>query len=1484
MKKVFIGLLAFAAIAMTGCQNEINEGIEANKEGFKVFSGEIEQAEAENRTTLNEYGQVIWSGAEEINVFAEGASYNYTVATGKDTKEVTFDVVENGEGVPADFEGTHYAVYPYAEAHSVNAEGEFTLDMSGLAVQNAPAVDTYAHGAGYAIAQSNSTEFFFQNVLAAMDVEFSLEGNEFAEMITINKITVTSAEGYNLTGTATAKVGEAAVITANGGNQIVYTVEGATIDAATKYNCIIMVPAVEKAAFTGLTLKVEGENAYTGAPYIWEGSVPANAVKFERNKVTYLKKQIKPIEVDQVFVSNFEQLQAAVDAITTTNEVIINLAEGQYVGALDVTGGKNIVLQPAVEGANVVLAALDHQSNGTPSTVVVNNITFDNSIEIEGWFTGTAQNIKPCVGFWGGNLTFNECVFNVSGASGAETGIMSWWTTSPAANLTLNECTFNGDNSSAPAAQIYGNVNVEVNGCKFYTAKEYAIKLVLGEDNEAVLTNNNVENAQIFVRLGSGPYPGNNYKVTFTNNTLASGIALYDVDNYENQTVVEGAETKFYAANTEGISSYLNGAASPANIYLGAKAYTMATNYSLKFNGFNGTINLFGAGMANTTLSFSSTHGGADGGLNAYADGASLYFKDMKVVSPNTGSAYTGGFGRAANVKFDGCHYVGQWRSNSPTQFVGCTIDPQTSYIYTDYYDVTFDSCTFNASEGKAIQVYNDGATTETTITINKTTFTAAKQATTYSGDPVTAIDINSNGEKFTVNITESSATGFGTGKQSGNDFWNIKGGEANVVINIDGEKVWPVEAVATVGGVEYTEIADALEAAASSESKTVKVVAGSYDALSNVPDGVTIEGAEGTVFEGASSIGGENVTIKNITFTNTTSASGSEYRALTGDLNGDVTFENCHFDSKHGARYCYANGDIVFNKCTFGNEDCIRGVHFDAGEGTVTFNECAIYGFTAMGSSLAKVTFNDCEFPYNNNYNVVNMYSVFEYTNCEFNPSMFTDCAGNGVTATYTNCVYTGSKDISTIVRFDKDPATCTITIDGKTLIADGVMLNAAGEYEISNAAGLAWFGNEVNVNNKNFSGKTVKLVEDITLTEAWTPVGQTGATQFTGSFDGQDHTIYGLTINAPASYDSNDAAGFFGWLESYSGSVIKNIKFDGATIAGYHYVGTVAGYVSGGTEISGCEVTNSTIAALSTVMTSDTNEYRGDKVGGIVGYTNSNNKINNNKVSKTQITGYRQIGGIAGYLYASANGNSIEEVTINVCNDQNTENFTVRNEYGVGSLFGVTAGTATNNTGEATINWGEIPAAKAMVGSTYYVTVEAAITAANGAVVTLLADATVSQQCIVDENGHTLTVTGKFGRTSKKGDGYAYVYPTTDWKIVGSTDTFGNWAYGSSNAVMLQEHSTVVVIRNVELAANTEFKFCKDGSWNNGTQVGAYGEGGTGNISYNSWYGVDQRWSEFKANIKNTTTGTYDLFFATDSGSWYVAKSSDHKEVDNL
>lgn len=186
------------------------------------------------------------------------------------------------------------------------------------------------------------------------------------------------------------------------------------------------------------------------------------------------------------------------------------------------------------------------------------------------------------------------------------------------------------------------------------------------------------------------------------------------------------------------------------------------------------------------------------------------------------------------------------------------------------------------------------------------------------------------------------------------------------------------------------------------------------------------------------------------------------------------------------------------------------------------------------------------------------------------------------------------------------------------------------------------------------------------------------------------------------------------------------------------------------------------------------------------------------------------------------------------------------------------------------------------ASVDGVEYEDLDEAITAANGNVVTLLANAEVSQKCVINKNGYTLSITGNFAETVKKGDGYAYVFPKSDWKIIGNGTNMGAWTYDNSTIVLLDEGTqNIIVARNVKLDKDIEFKFAKNGTWSDGTHVGAYGTGGSGNISYGSWYGVDARWTEFKANIKNTTTGTYDLFFATDTGSWYVTQTSKNHEM---
>lgn len=148
-----------------------------------------------------------------------------------------------------------------------------------------------------------------------------------------------------------------------------------------------------------------------------------------------------------------------------------------------------------------------------------------------------------------------------------------------------------------------------------------------------------------------------------------------------------------------------------------------------------------------------------------------------------------------------------------------------------------------------------------------------------------------------------------------------------------------------------------------------------------------------------------------------------------------------------------------------------------------------------------------------------------------------------------------------------------------------------------ISTAEEFRAFATSVNEGGKTYSGKTVTLGANIDLENVpWTPVGQTGATQFMGTFDGQNHTISNLKINN-TDEGGNCSTGIFGWLNS---ATVKNLNVVNANVTGHHNVGVIAGYMeTSGCTIENCHVTNATVSC-----TSVNGEANGDKVGVIVGH----------------------------------------------------------------------------------------------------------------------------------------------------------------------------------------------------------------------------------------------------------------------------------------
>lgn len=203
----------------------------------------------------------------------------------------------------------------------------------------------------------------------------------------------------------------------------------------------------------------------------------------------------------------------------------------------------------------------------------------------------------------------------------------------------------------------------------------------------------------------------------------------------------------------------------------------------------------------------------------------------------------------------------------------------------------------------------------------------------------------------------------------------------------------------------------------------------------------------------------------------------------------------------------------------------------------------------------------------------------------------------------------------------------------------------NADGAYEITNAAKLAWFAENAGSNN-------AVLTNDIDLADKeWTPIGSKSS-KYSGSFNGNGHTIRNLAINSLAEY-----TGLFGYVTgevsgvnvtgectytgqgystSYTGGIaaynegkIEKCTSDVTVTTGgsYNYCGGIAGYNKG--VISACinrgNVTSKTTSGMGGIA--------GDLNGGTIKLSANYGDVVNNNTS-----GGYYAGGIAGRIEGSS------------------------------------------------------------------------------------------------------------------------------------------------------------------------------------------------------------------------------------------------------
>lgn len=279
------------------------------------------------------------------------------------------------------------------------------------------------------------------------------------------------------------------------------------------------------------------------------------------------------------------------------------------------------------------------------------------------------------------------------------------------------------------------------------------------------------------------------------------------------------------------------------------------------------------------------------------------------------------------------------------------------------------------------------------------------------------------------------------------------------------------------------------------------------------------------------------------------------------------------------------------------------------------------------------------------------------------------------------------------------KDPGTVTPgNDDPKPEVKDYV--------EIGDEATLVEVAAKIAANTDGYAAKVFKLTADITLTKDFAPI-----TGFTGVFDGQFHTISGLTIDSDLA-----AVGLFSTL---NGATVKNLTVkatavsnsepaavvgmlagsaDGATISCVTVEGTLN--VGGNRSVAGGIVATAKNTTLLNVKSTVTLSGAGTVAGGLVGKLDTGAMVVNAYSAATV--------NATAAAKATAIGTKVADsaVAFVLVNAGEVVGTAESAEYTPAYIIGCKVGAAASEMGWNAVDWdvsGETPALKADLNKTY-------------------------------------------------------------------------------------------------------------------------------------------------------------------------------------
>ena len=283
----------------------------------------------------------------------------------------------------------------------------------------------------------------------------------------------------------------------------------------------------------------------------------------------------------------------------------------------------------------------------------------------------------------------------------------------------------------------------------------------------------------------------------------------------------------------------------------------------------------------------------------------------------------------------------------------------------------------------------------------------------------------------------------------------------------------------------------------------------------------------------------------------------------------------------------------------------------------------------------------------------------------------------GSGSTAAFGAVAYVRTPDAN---GYELD--TFRSYISGSTVKSRfvNVLKLDAPDLLIMSAPELAAFATEVNAGT-NFNGLTVELGADIDLSaySNWTPIANSSANAFRGTFDGKGYVIKNLTITGSSNY-----RGLFG----YTGvnATIKNLGIASGNISGGSFTGAIVGSSAGGSVsncfnaanlsvggysggiVGSCRANTLTVSSCYNIGNISIRSSYDGRVGGIIGDVLDITAIVENCYNTGSISGGSEAGGIVGWIRGNA-------IVRNCYNSGNITSSTARGVVGLAS-----SGTVNN------------------------------------------------------------------------------------------------------------------------------------------------------------------------------------------------------------